>query len=74
MISGEHFSSEIEDQRFSQDNIFFAENALFDFFDWQLVKGNAATVFNHPYNIVLTEKIAAKYFGNENPINHKWQS
>ncbi|HXL55008.1 MAG TPA: ABC transporter permease, partial [Chitinophagaceae bacterium] len=30
--------------------------------------GNAVTAFNEPNSIVLTEKMAKKYFGNEDPV------
>jgi putative ABC transport system permease protein len=32
------------------------------------IKGNAATAFNEPNSIVLTQTMAKKYFGNEDPI------
>jgi predicted permease len=38
-------------------------------FQYPLLKGNAATVFNDPYSIVLTEATAKALFGNEDPIN-----
>ncbi len=37
-------------------------------FSFPLVKGNTGTVFNNPYSIVLTQKLAHKLFGDENPI------
>ncbi|MCI0511795.1 ABC transporter permease [candidate division KSB1 bacterium] len=66
--SWEPLPIEINDQRVQQDNIYYAENSLFDFFDWRLIAGDARTVFDHPYHIVLTETSARKYFGAENPL------
>jgi putative ABC transport system permease protein len=38
-------------------------------FQYPLLAGNAATVFNDPYSIVLTEASAKALFGNDNPVN-----
>ena len=66
--SWEPLPIELNDHRILQDNVYYAENSLFELFNWNLISGDASTVFDHPYNIVLTEKTAKKYFGNENPV------
>lgn len=38
-------------------------------FGFPLLKGNAGTVLNDPYSIVLTESTAKALFGNEDPVN-----
>src|SRR5690349_12817404 len=57
---GEHQSDE--------DGILLTEPSFFDIFDYHLSRGNAKTVLNDPYNIILTESMARKYFGNEGPV------
>jgi putative ABC transport system permease protein len=37
-------------------------------FSVPFIRGDAATALNTPYSIVLTQKLAKKLFGNENPI------
>jgi ABC-type antimicrobial peptide transport system permease subunit len=37
-------------------------------FSFPLIKGNPETVLSNPYSVILTEKTAAKYFAEENPI------
>jgi putative ABC transport system permease protein len=37
-------------------------------FSFPLIEGNASTILNDPYSIVLTESTAKSLFGNENPI------
>jgi ABC-type antimicrobial peptide transport system permease subunit len=37
-------------------------------FSFPLFKGDEKTVLNDPYSIVLTEKLAKRIFGNENPL------
>jgi putative ABC transport system permease protein len=53
---------------FNEKNIYLADSNFFDFFDFRLLRGNAATVLKDPNSIVLTETSAKKYFGNEDPI------
>src|SRR6186713_3633999 len=53
---------------FNETNIYLADKNFFNFFDFQLVKGDTATVLKDPNSIVLTETAAKKYFGNEDPI------
>ena len=38
-------------------------------FQYDLLEGNANTVLNNPYSIVLTESTAKALFGKEDPIN-----
>ena len=68
MKSWEPLTFNIKNNHLQQDNIYFAENSLFDLFNWKLISGDAASVFSNPYNIVLTKQIARSYFGPENPI------
>ncbi|HUQ65591.1 MAG TPA: ABC transporter permease, partial [Flavitalea sp.] len=58
-----------EDKRFNEENVYFADENLFKVFDVPLLKGSPAKALNEPYSVMLTEDIAQKYFGNENPMN-----
>jgi putative ABC transport system permease protein len=42
--------------------------SFLEMFTFLLLKGNIATVLSDPYSIVLTEEMAEKYFGDEEPI------
>lgn len=42
--------------------------SLLEMFTFSLVRGNLETVKNDPFGIFITEKIAEKYFTNEDPI------
>ncbi len=57
-----------KDRVFQENNCFFVDAAVFDVFSWPLISGNPKTALEAPYSIVLTERMAKKYFGNENPI------
>src|SRR6185369_3147749 len=46
----------------------FSDPSVFEVFSWKLFEGDKLTALNEPQTIVLTKKIAEKYFGNSNPI------
>jgi putative ABC transport system permease protein len=54
---------------FNQDNVFFADENLFNVFDFKITKGNPAVALRDPFSAMLTEETAKKYFGNDNPMN-----
>jgi len=56
------------DKKFYEPRFFYAEPSLFTVFDLPLVRGDAATALRDPGSVVLTEAMAAKYFGDEDPI------
>ena len=57
-----------KDKKFYESRFFFAEPTIFTVFNFPLVKGDSTTSLNDPNSIVLTEEMAKKYFGNEDPI------
>lgn len=61
-------NQEGEQIRFHEDNVLWADNSFFDFFSFELVQGNEKTVLKELNSMVLSESLAKKYFGNENPL------
>ncbi|MEO6722237.1 MAG: ABC transporter permease [Ferruginibacter sp.] len=58
-----------ENKKFMEEKgVVFAEPAIFDILDFPLVKGNRKTVLVQPNEALITEKIAHKYFGKEDPM------
>jgi putative ABC transport system permease protein len=53
---------------FSEQKSYMADNSTLSVLQMPLVKGNPATALTVVNTIVLSEKTARKYFGNENPI------
>jgi putative ABC transport system permease protein len=56
------------DKLFKEGRIFFTEPSAFEIFTLSLVRGNPVTALKNPYSIVITEKMAQKYFGDEDPM------
>ncbi len=57
-----------EDLTFTESNVLVAEKNFFDFFGFELLQGDPATVLDGPNKLVITEENARKYFGEEDPI------
>ena len=57
-----------EDKIFNEKDTYFADANLFGIFDVPLLKGNPATALSDPFSITMTEEVAKKYFGTEEPI------
>jgi putative ABC transport system permease protein len=47
---------------------YITDSTVFDVFSFKLLKGDRKTALREPFSIVLTEPVAKKYFGNEDPI------
>ena len=59
---------ENQEEGFYEDGFVYADQELFELFDLPLIKGDKANLLKEPYNIVITKRIAEKYFQNEDPI------
>ena len=57
-----------DDKIFFESAIVAADSGLFKMFTLPLLMGDPATVLNSPYSIVLSDKLAKKYFGGNNPV------
>ncbi len=51
-----------------ETNGLMAEPALFAMFSFPFVRGEAGQALAEPYSVVLTERLARKYFGTANPV------
>jgi len=56
-----------QDKQF-KENLQLADPEIFDLFTFPFIKGNKRDVYSSPYVMVLSERIASKYFGDESPI------
>lgn len=46
-----------------ETKVYYADSTAFKVFDHKFLEGNAGTALNAPYDIVITKKLAQKYFG-----------
>ena len=53
---------------FFESSIIASDSGLFKMFTLPLLRGDPATALSAPYSIVLSEKLANKYFGDTNPL------
>ena len=54
--------------RFAEQNVGFADSNFFQFFSFKLLTGDKDKVLRDPYNVVISQKVARKYFGAANPV------
>jgi putative ABC transport system permease protein len=57
-----------ENKTFIEERFFGADSTVFDVFTFPFVAGNPKTALTQPNTVVITESIAHKYFGSEDPI------
>jgi putative ABC transport system permease protein len=55
-------------KRFKQDYVIMTDPEFLDVFDVKIVEGNAYEALRKPYQALLTETTAKKFFGNEDPL------
>ena len=62
-------SVQYKEKVFLEDFLYFSEDNFFNVLPFQFVQGDPKTALKEPNTIVLTEKTARKYFGQEDPIH-----
>jgi putative ABC transport system permease protein len=60
LVVGEH--------KFYQDGVFYADSNFFNMFKYEFLLGDPLTALNHPNSVVLSESMARKFFGEQNPM------
>jgi putative ABC transport system permease protein len=56
------------DKKFAEDKLLFADAGFFNFFSFKLLSGQPARVLAKPFSVVISQDMARKYFGDENPV------
>ncbi|MCO6498647.1 MAG: ABC transporter permease [Chitinophagaceae bacterium] len=52
----------------TEKSFLYAGSSFFKIFSFKLLSGNPNTVLENPFDVVLTESTAKRYFGNQNPV------
>ena len=58
-----------DDKMFDEKNFMYADSNFFDIFSFRLLSGNIHDALSAPYDVILTESTAKKYFGDSDPVN-----
>src|SRR6185437_12597065 len=56
------------DVKFQEDHLGVVDSTFFEVFDFPLLQGDPRTALTAPWDIVISESAAKKYFGMENPM------
>jgi putative ABC transport system permease protein len=54
--------------KFDEDHFYFADSSLVDIFTFEFLEGDVRTALKNKYSVVITDKIAAKYFGKQDAL------
>ena len=58
----------LDPKTFYEDHMYIADPTVFKMFAYPLIKGDASTALADQKNVVITESMVKKYFGDEDPI------
>ena len=58
----------VGENEFFEEDILYADSTVFSLFSWPLLRGDVSTALSEEPSIILTEEMAAKYFGKEDPL------
>jgi len=53
---------------FEESRFFFAEDDIFEVFSLEITAGDPKSALQDPFTMVITEEMAEKYFGADNPV------
>jgi len=56
------------DRQFVERSLFYADNTAFNVFTLPLLRGDPESALAAAYSVVITKGVAAKYFGDEDPL------
>jgi putative ABC transport system permease protein len=64
-----HMLIQSGEKQFYEDNIYFADSTVFEVFTHSFLQGDPKSSLRGKNSLVLTEKLAKRYFGTANPLN-----
>ncbi len=62
------------EKKYYEENFYFADPSLFEIFTFPFIKGDPNTALSSPSSVVITQDIALKYFGSQNPVGKTIQT
>ena len=58
----------IDSRRFFENGVWYVDSTFFQMFDFPLLYGSKESALSEKHNIIITEQIAIKYFGDSDPL------
>ena len=56
------------ERKYQESRFAYADSTFWDVFDFKLLQGDPQKALNNPLSLVITESMAVKYFGSEDPM------
>ncbi len=54
-----------QNKRFYEDGFYWTDSHFFDVFSFPLLRGDQSKALSEPYSVIISERMAKKYFGDE---------
>ena len=64
----------VKEKRYKEEGIYVADHTFFDIFSYQFIEGDSNTALNNPYEIVLTESTAQRFFDKTSVVGETIKS
>ncbi|HKZ66239.1 MAG TPA: ABC transporter permease [Chitinophagaceae bacterium] len=68
LMSGDKFLMELGDKKNYEEKGWFVESSFFEIFPLKFIYGDPATALAAPQTIVISQELAKRYFGQQDPI------
>ncbi|MDH5705418.1 MAG: ABC transporter permease [Candidatus Aminicenantes bacterium] len=57
-----------KNKRFYEDGFYWTDSHFFDVFSFPLLRGDQSKALSEPYSVIISKRMAQKYFGDEDPV------
>jgi putative ABC transport system permease protein len=74
MMNNDNTRVKIGNQKFLEERSYFADSSVFAVFSFKLLHGTLKGALSKPYQIVITEGAAQKYFGRSDVVNESMEA
>ncbi len=64
---------EAGEKKLYEDGVYYVDSSALTLFSHEMIQGDKKTALTDPWSIVLTESMAKKYFGDEDPMGKTMQ-
>lgn len=73
-LQQEHILVKKGEETLVEDNVCFADSTVFDIFSLHMIAGNPVTALRNPYSMVISERMAKKYFNSTDVVGKTLQT